>query len=100
MAKQKEELTSFIREFEPRLSEIGRTTVMREDGAQKVVNTVHKVMNYWQQRDVYSAETVREATKGLPPAEAGSQKVLPAHKIHGEGSRGSCWSRVDADLTF
>jgi hypothetical protein len=96
MAKQKEELSGFIREFGPRLSEIGRTTVSRERSAQKVVNTVHKVMNYWNQRGIFSVETVREATKGLPPAEVGSQKVLPAHKLHEEGGgKGACLT-VDA----
>ena len=90
MANQKDESSVFIEKFRPQLSEIGRTTVSREANEQKVVNTVHKVMNYWQQRDIYSAETVREAMKGLPPAEAGSQKVLPAHKIHAEGGKGSC----------
>ena len=67
----------FIDELAPRLAEIGRLATSR-GASQSHINTVHKVMGYWEQRNIYSREIVRGAREGLPPADAGSQKEAPS----------------------
>jgi len=77
-------LNSLIDAFRPHVSQIAQAVACSPGASQDTINTVHKVLGYWVQRDLFSSEMVQAVQQKLPP---GAQaKILSDEKLN-HGSR-------------